>query len=247
MSLKGKNIVITGGTRGIGRAISIKLAEEGAKVFSIYARNVKAAEALQEESKKKNLNITTLRADLTKESKLEEFIKEIESTCDSIDGIIHSAASGVHRKAMELTEKHMRWTFDINFFAVHNLTKRLYPKMQKGTRIIGITSAGGRGVIDYYTAVGASKGALESLFRHYAKELAPEGIYVNLVCPGMVMTDATEAFPNREARIENTIKETPSGRMTTVEEVADLVFYLMDSGSKNIIGETIVMDGGKYL
>ena len=243
--LKEKNIVVTGGTRGIGKAISIRLASEGAKVFSIYARNTKAAEELKAYSKEKSLDIRTLRGDLSKESKMEELIKEID--CEYIDGLIHSAASGVHRKAMELTDKHMRWTFDINFFAVHNLTKKLYAKMRKGTRIIGITSFGAKGVIDYYTAVGASKGALESLFRHYAKELAPEGIYVNLVCPGMILTDASQAFPNREERIEKTLKETPSTRMTTVEEVADLVSYLLSDGSKNIIGQSIVLDGGKSL
>ena len=247
MSLKGKNIVITGGTRGIGRAISIRLATENAKVFSIYARNTRAAKELEEEAKKRKLNITVVQGDLTREAKLEEVVKRIEESCENIDGVVHSAASGVHRKAMELTEKHMRWTFDINFFAVHNLTKRLYPRMRAGTRIIGITSSGGQNVIEHYTAVGASKGALESLFRHYAKELAAEDIYVNLVCPGMILTDAIKAFPNKEARIASALQDTPSTRMTTVEEVADLVLYLMDKGSKNIIGETIIMDGGKSL
>jgi enoyl-[acyl-carrier protein] reductase III len=119
--------------------------------------------------------------------------------------------------------------------------------MNSGDRIVGITSSGGVRVVPYYAAVGSSKGALESLLRHYASELAPNGISVNMVCPGTVLTDAVDAFPDRDARIKKSIDATPSGRLTTPEEVADVVKFLCGPAAAQIIGQTIVIDGGKTL
>jgi enoyl-[acyl-carrier protein] reductase III len=117
-----------------------------------------------------------------------------------------------------------------------------------GGRIVGITSNGGTHVIPYYAAVGSSKGALESLFRHYAKELAEKSIAVNLVCPGMVLTDAVEAFPDKETRIQKATEGTPSGRLTTEEDVGELVNFLCTSKvAAQIIGQTLTVDGGKCL
>jgi enoyl-[acyl-carrier protein] reductase III len=119
--------------------------------------------------------------------------------------------------------------------------------MPRGGRVIGVTSSGGTKVIPYYAAVGSSKGALESLFRHYAYELAPKGIIVNCVCPGLVLTDAIDAFPDREARIEKTKAATPSGSLIVPEEVANVISFLCQPEASNIVGQTIVLDGGKTL
>jgi enoyl-[acyl-carrier protein] reductase III len=119
--------------------------------------------------------------------------------------------------------------------------------MKPGSRIVAVTSSGGTRVIPFYTAVGSSKGALESLFRHYAAELAPQGIAVNMVCPGLVLTDAVEAFPDKDARTQKTIDATPSGRLTTPEDVAGVVNFLMSPAASQIIGQTLVIDGGKTL
>jgi enoyl-[acyl-carrier protein] reductase III len=160
---------------------------------------------------------------------------------------VHSAASGVHRSAAELSVKHLSWTFEINVYAIHHLLQSLLERVPEGGRIIGITSSGGTRVIPYYSAVGASKGALESLFRHYASELAPRKIAVNLVCPGLVLTDAVEAFPDKETRLDKTIQATPTGRLTTPEDVAGLVSFLCSPAAAQIIGQTLVIDGGKTL
>ena len=102
-------------------------------------------------------------------------------------------------------------------------------------------------MIPYYAAVGSSKGALEALFRHYAYELAPRGIAVNLVCPGLVLTDAIDAFPDREARIEKAVAATPSGALVVPEDVAETIAFLCEPQASQIIGQTIVIDGGKTL
>ena len=243
-----KTAVVTGGTRGIGKAISLQLARSGVKVFALYARNRKAAEEIETIAKNENLPIKTLRGDLTDNEKLEELLNEIKANTNQVDILVHAAASGVHNTALELSEKHLKWTFNVNVFSVHNLMQGIAPLFVDGSRVVGITSSGGTHTIPYYAAVGSSKGALESLFRHYAVEFAPKGIAVNLVCPGMVMTDAVEAFPEKEKRIEKCLSATPTGRMVTPEEVAEMVAFLtLSQAGKSIIGQTYIIDGGKCL
>jgi enoyl-[acyl-carrier protein] reductase III len=247
INLKNKNAVVTGGTRGIGRAISLDLAECGANVYALYARDRKNAEVLEDLANQRGLNIVTIRGDLTKDETFQASVDFVKKACETIDILVHVAASGVFKKAMELTDKHMRWTFDINFFAVHKLTLALIGSMKKGGRIIGITSSGGTRVVPYYAAIGSSKGALEALFRHYAKELAEEGIIVNLVCPGMVKTDMTRVFPEIQELLEKTLEYTPTNELTKPDQVASLVSYLCSEHASQIVGQTLVIDGGKCL
>lgn len=243
----GKNVVITGGTRGIGKAISLAMAEAGAHVYALYARDRKSADALTDEAKRREMQITTIRGDLTDDESFTKVINEIQLACPKIDFLIHSAASGVHKAATALSDKHMRWTFDINFFVAHKLVTALVDRIPTGGRIVGLTSPGGVRTIPHYAAIGASKGAIESLFRHYAQELAPRGIAVNMVCPGMVMTDAAQAFPELEQRLNKTLEATPTGQLTTPEQVAGMVHFLCQKQAAQIVGQTIIMDGGKGL
>lgn len=243
----GKNVVITGGTRGIGKAISLAMAEAGAHVYALYARDRKSADALTDEAKRREMQITTIRGDLTDDESFTKVINEIQLACPKIDFLIHSAASGVHKAATALSDKHMRWTFDINFFVAHKLVTALVDRIPAGGRIVGLTSPGGVRTIPHYAAIGASKGAIESLFRHYAQELAPRGIAVNMVCPGMVMTDAAQAFPELEQRLNKTLEATPTGQLTTPEQVAGMVHFLCQKQAAQIVGQTIIMDGGKGL
>lgn len=242
-----KVAVVTGGTRGIGEAISLNLARSGAKVFALYARDRKSADQLIEIAKKENLSIECMRGNLTDSDLRDEIVKQIKEKTNKVDFIIHSAASGVHKEALDLSEKQLKWTFDINVFAIHNLIQSLREMISTGGRIIAITSSGGTRVIPFYTAVGASKGALESLFRHYASELAPAGIAVNCVCPGLVETDAVQAFPDKDSRVERTTKMTPTGKLTTPQDVAEVIHFLCTSSAAQIVGQTIVVDGGKTL
>jgi enoyl-[acyl-carrier protein] reductase III len=193
------------------------------------------------------MEITCVRGDLTHDQQFEEVISQIRSQTDTVDIIVHSAASGVHRPVQELSLKHLRWTFELNVFAIHKLVTEMIDRIPEGGRLIGITSAGSTRVIPYYAAVGATKGALEALFRHYAQEFAPRGVSVNCVCPGLVLTDAVDSFPDRERRIDRTRELTPIGRLTEPEDVADVISFLCQPEAQKIVGQTIVVDGGKAL
>lgn len=246
--MKKKFAIVTGGTRGIGRAISLDLARQGVKVLALYARNSKAAQELLAMAHAEQLDVECLKGDLTKEEKFQEIIAEIKKRTDTVDIVVHSAASGVHREALEITSRHLEWTFHTNVFSIHQLLCELVPMMTAGGRIVGITSNGGTRVLPFYTVVGSSKGAMESLFRHYAREWAPKGIAVNLVCPGMVLTEATEAFPDKEDRIKQCVDRTPTGKMTTPEDVSQVVNFLcLNPHAAQIIGQTWAIDGGKSL
>jgi enoyl-[acyl-carrier protein] reductase III len=242
-----KVAVITGGTRGIGKAVSLALAESGARVYSIFARNRQAAEALTREAQERGLDIRCLRADLTDSDAVAACLHSIKLENKQVDCVVHCAASGVHREIEKLSARHIVWTFDVNVVSIHSLLAELLPIMPEGSRIIGISSPGATHALPYYAAVGSSKGALEALFRHYARELAPRGISVNLICPGLVATDAIDAFPDKEARVEATIARTPSGRLTTPEDVAQLALFMCSNVASQIVGQTITIDGGRML
>jgi len=244
-----KVALITGGTRGIGKATSIAMAREGYRVYAVYVRNRQAAGALEQYAKQNGLDIRCLRADLTDEDGRASCVSAIKAETDRIDVLVHCAASGVHRETTKITKKQMMWTFDINVFSFHSLLGELLPLIPAGGRIIGLSSFGATHVFSsFYGAVGSSKGALESLFRHYARELAPRGIAVNIVCPGMVVTDAIDAFPDRDDQMQSAIEITPTGKLATPDDVAGVVLFFASSMAAGaIIGQTINVDGGRSL
>lgn len=242
-----RTAVVTGGTRGIGRAVSLALAREGLHVYAIYARNREAAQALEHQAQAEGLTLRTLRADLGAPERVEAVVGQLRAAVTRVDVLVHSAASGVHRPVPEITPRHLSWTLNVNVLAFHHLLIELLPLMPSGARVVGLTSQGGVRTLHSYAAVGASKGALESLFRYYARELAPRGIAVNMVCPGLVLTEALDAFPEREQRVEQAATQTPTGRLTTPEDVAQSVLFLCGPSAAQIVGHILVIDGGRGL
>jgi enoyl-[acyl-carrier protein] reductase III len=245
--MSSKCAVVTGGTRGIGLEISLALARSGCRVYAVYARNREAAKRLSEKALAAELDIRCVRADLTDKDAIARCIAAIKSETKLVDIVVHSAASGVHRKVFQLSVKHLVWTYSINVFAIHHLLSELIPIMPRGGRVLAITSEGASHVLPFYAAIGSSKGSLDSLFRYYAHELAPHGIAVNVLSPGLVLTDAIEAFPDCDQRVRLSTANTPSGRLTTPEDVAGVVLFMCSEAAAQIVGQTIVIDGGKCL
>ena len=243
-SLCNKTILITGGTRGIGQAISLRFARAGATVIANYLRDEQAAEHLKAIATEERLAIALCRADLTNERGLEQLDRSLQEQGPYLSGLVHCAATGIHRPIEELTERHFDWTFNLNVRAFFKLIKLLMARFSKGSSIVAVSSWGALRALPCYSLVGSSKGALEAFVRHLAVELAPRGIRVNILTAGAVLTDAWKAVPNGEARIAETIRRTPAGRLATAEEIAYGAQFLCSDAAVAIIGHTLVLDGG---
>jgi enoyl-[acyl-carrier protein] reductase III len=237
-------ILVTGGTRGIGRAISLRFARAGASVTANYLRNHKSAEELKATSEREGLSIELCRADLTSPRGLEQIERSIRDTGESLSGLVHCAATGVHRTLSELNVRHFDWTFSLNVRAFFELMQVLMNQFSEHSSVVAISSIGAQRALPYYSVVGASKGALESLARHLAVDLAPRGIRVNILAPGLVATEAWKVIPDAEVRVAAAINHTPIGRLVTPEEVAWAAQFLCSQASMGMIGQTLVVDGG---
>ena len=245
--LQGKNILVTGGTRGIGRAMSLQFARAGAVVIANYVRGQQAAESLLAQAEEEHLQLTLYRADLTIEKGLDAIEQHIAGLADGLHALVHCAATGVHKPFDELTVRHLDWTVALNVRAFFAIVKRLLPRFASEASIVAVSSQGALRVVPAYSLVGASKGALESLARHLAVELAPRGIRVNIVSPGAVATEAWAAMPDAPTRLAEMAKRTPIGRLVTPEEVAQAAQFLCSDASRSIIGQTLIVDGGAGL
>jgi enoyl-[acyl-carrier protein] reductase III len=246
-SLKDKFILVTGGTRGIGRAITKRFAFAGAKVLANFVRNNETAESLVTEIRESGFSIDICRADLTRPNGMKKLVGKINDQELELSGIVHCAATGVHRKIEDLELRQFDWTFSLNVRAFLQLVSLLLPKLSSGASIVAISSAGAVRAAPTYSLVGASKGALESLIRHMAVELSENKIRANSISPGAVLTDAWDILPDREKRLEERKRRSPYHRLTTPEEVACAAQFLCSDASAGINGHTLVVDGGERI
>jgi len=243
-NLRGKVALITGGSRGIGRAIALRLAENGVDVVVNYVRHKKDAEDTAALVEKAGASCLVVKANVAREEDVQAMFAELENRFGRLDFLVSNAASGVLKPAMELTERHWNWAMDINARALLSLVQQGVRMMQSGSRVMAVSSLGSVRAIENYTTVGASKAALESLVRHLAVELGPKGIMVNTISAGAVDTDALKHFPNRDQILETALARTPLGRLTTPEDVANIALFLCSDLATMIQGQVITVDGG---
>jgi enoyl-[acyl-carrier protein] reductase III len=233
------NVFVTGGTRGIGRAIALRLVRGGASRIALgYMRNDSAAEEAAAELRALGAEVTLVRGNITSARVLEEV-----RALGRLDVLVHNAATGVIRSALETEDKHWDWTMNANARALLQLARVAAPQMEPGASIVAISSLGAQRVLENYILVGTSKAALESLVRYLAVELAPRGIRVNAVSGGVVDTGALEHFPNREDMLAAGAAN-PVGRLVDPGDIAGAVAFLCSPDAAMVCGQTIVVDGG---
>ena len=236
--------LVTGGTRGIGAAISTQFARAGARVIANYLRNEAAARALKSLAEAERVCLELCRADLTAPGGLRQLEAAVDKAGGPLCGVVHCAAIGAHRPFSQLTARHLDWTFALNVRAFFELVQMLMPRLVSGSSLVALSSPGATRAIPNYAVVGASKGALESLARHLAIELAPKGIRVNIIAPGAVATDAWKAIPDGGARLAAAADRSPMRRLVTAQEVALAAQFLCSPAASGINGHTLVVDGG---
>jgi enoyl-[acyl-carrier protein] reductase III len=239
VTLAGGTVLVTGGSRGIGKTIALRLARAGAARVAIgYFRSDSAAEETAGELAALGAEPILVRGNVGSE----RVLQQVEAL-GPLRVLVHNAATGVIRPALETEDKHWDWTHHANARALLSLARVVAPAMPTGSSIVAISSLGSTRVLDNYTLVGTSKAALEALVRYLAVELGPRGIRVNAVSAGVVATGALEYFPNRDEMLEMGARN-PAGRIVTAEDVAGLVAFLCSDDAEMIRGQTVVVDGG---
>jgi enoyl-[acyl-carrier protein] reductase III len=239
MSLQGSSVLVTGGTRGIGLAIALRLVADGAtRAVLGYMRNDAAAEAAAEQVRAAGAEVVLVRGNVSSERVIGEL-----AAAGPYAAVVHNAATGVARPALETEDKHWDWTMNANARSLLALARATAPSMEQGSSIVAISSLGSHRVLDNYVLIGTSKAALESVVRYLAVELAPRQVRVNTVSAGVVDTGALEHFPNKEEMLRS-VDRTPAGRLVEPEDIASAVSFLCSPDAAMVRGQTLIVDGG---
>lgn len=247
--LNNKTALITGASRGIGRAIALELAAAGASIILNYVRDEDAAKKTASDLEKLGARVVTVQANVGDPDALGPLVDQGLQALGGIDILIHNAAMGAFKPTHKLKANQWDLSLDINAKAFLLLAQKVLPSMESrgGGSVIALSSLGARQFIPNYGAIGVSKAAVESLVRYLAVELAAKKIRVNGVSGGLVETDALKFFPDYASFRQKVIDRTPAGRIAQPEDLARIVKFLVLPESAWIVGQTIIADGGLSL
>ena len=242
-----KVAVVTGASRGIGRACALRLAEDGMTVVVNYSRSEAAALEVVEQIKAKGGDAIALRADVSDPAAVKEMFKTVWKTYGQIDVLVNNAGIVRDEYLLMLTEDSLNTCLDLNlkgyFYCEQQAVLKMFRK--KSGVIINMSSVSSKMALAGQSVYSATKGAINSMTQTMAKELAPYGIRVNAVAPGFIETEMIDALPDDKR--EEYLKNVPLGRFGKVEEVAAMVSMLASDATSYLTGQVIVLDGGLSL
>src|SRR6185503_735657 len=245
--LKGKKALVTGGTRGIGKAIALNLAGMGADVAINYFRSRDAAKAAVAEIESKGVRSIALRANMGNSDQIPKIFEEIKAGFGKLDILVSNAALGHFGNVLEVNDKMWDVAMATNAKALLFCAQEAVKLMPEGGKILALTSLGSHRYIPGYAAIGVSKAAIETLVRYLAFELAPRKINVNAVSGGFIDTDSLKVFPSYDEIIRESTARTPFGRVGTPEEVANVASFLCTDKASWVTGQVVIVDGGYTL
>lgn len=244
MLLKDKVAIVTGGTKGIGRAICLLFAEEGARVVANFSKDVEAAENLMSEAKSKRLGLGLFKADITQFEQVKEMVEETFTQYGKIDILVNNV--GLVRDSFLMLMSDEDWDSLIKanlnslFYCCKVVIRKMIP--QRRGKIINISSISGILGTPGQTNYAATKGGVISFTKSLARELGPFNIHVNAVAPGLIESEVVTKMPKE--KVEAIVKSSSLGRIGKPEEVAQAVLFLASERSDYVTGQTIVVDGG---
>jgi tropinone reductase I len=240
-TLQGKKALITGGTKGIGLAITREYLELGAEVL-VVARNTKSIQG----KLKNSANLFTLEGDLTDAAVRKSLVKKIEENWGKLDVLVNNVGTNVRKKFVEYSEEEYRQLFETNLFSMMDLTRLCYPVLKKSGHASVINIASVAGTFDVLSGppYGMTKAAIIQLTRHLTAEWSADNIRVNTISPWYIETPLTQAVLSQPDRLEKIIARTPMGRVGQPEEVSSLACFLAMDKSSYITGQNIMVDGG---
>jgi enoyl-[acyl-carrier protein] reductase III len=245
--LAGKLSVVTGGTKGIGRAIAVRLAARGSDVVVNYFRSRSAADETVAELQALGVRALAVRGNIGNKDFHPKLFDEIHANFGKVDILVSNAALGLFANVMEIDQRAWDLSLHTNAEAMLFCAQKAVPMMPTGGKIVALSSLGSIRYIPGYSAIGISKAAIETLTRYLAYELAPRSINVNAVSGGFIDTDARKSFPNYDEMLREVVRRTPFGRVGTPDEVADVAVFLCTDAARWITGQVVIVDGGYTL
>jgi enoyl-[acyl-carrier protein] reductase III len=245
----GRVALVTGSSRGIGRATALQLAASGADVVVHYRRDEEAARSVCAEIERRGRRAHLVRADLESAEAVAAMVGEVGRAVGRLDVVVVNAAATAFKPLLDLQAHHLTRTLDVVVRAFVVLVQQAVPLMPAGGSIVTVSGFDTVRVLAGHGLLAAAKSALESLTRYLAVELAPRAINVNGVMPGFVDTDSARIWAERSGGPDPAAaaRATPRGRMTTAEEMARVILFLCSADARTIVGQTIVADGGLTL
>lgn len=243
MNLENKTALVTGASRGIGRAIALRLASEGARVAVHYHQNEDAARAVAEEITVRGGQAQIFRANIAAIADTRALVESIEGAFGPIELLINNAGQAEFARLHKATEDQYDATFALNTKGVFFLTQAATQRMPDGGRIVLISSGITRANVPGGSTYAGSKAAIESFARCWAAEFGPRQITVNVVSPGMTETDLLTASTPSHA-LENFVAQTPLGRLGQPADIADVVAFLCSDDARWMTANNLLANGG---
>jgi 3-oxoacyl-[acyl-carrier protein] reductase len=244
MILEDKVAIVTGGTKGIGKAICLLFAEQGAKVIANFSKDVDAAEDLKQETKSRGLSLGLFKADVTQFDQVKEMVEETFAQYGKIDILINNVGLVRDNFLMLMSDEDWESLLKTNLTSLFHCCRIVIRKMipQRRGKIINISSISGMMGTPGQANYAATKGGMISFTKSLARELGPFNIHVNAVAPGLIESEVVSKMPKE--KVEMIIKSSSLGRIGKPEEVARAVLFLASEHSDYITGQTIIVDGG---
>jgi NAD(P)-dependent dehydrogenase (short-subunit alcohol dehydrogenase family) len=241
-----KVALITGASRGIGRTLAVSLAARGATPIINFRRNEDAAREVVAEVERMGVSALAIRADIEDLTELDSMFDQVKERFGRLDFFVANASASNFRPVMDLKPHHLERTFNLNVRAFVVGTQHAVRLMDQGGRIVVLSSYGSPRSFPTYANLGSAKAAAEVWARYMAVELAPLGINVNALTPGIIESDSSAYFYNTGlvAPLDTVVPRIPKQRLGTVQEVADCVLFLLSPASEYVTGTTLVVDGG---